>query len=88
MDSANVWRKLDKNSIAAEQVLAELFIASGNLTKAKPLIENLKSDLLASRDILFFSLDLSFMPTVKFNLKVLSEKSKSLGLYFFMEFRC
>jgi len=41
MDSANVWRKLDKNSIAAEQVLAELFIASGNLTKAKPLIEKL-----------------------------------------------
>jgi len=41
MDSANVWRKLDKNSIAAEQVLAELYIASGNLTKAKPLIEKL-----------------------------------------------
>ena len=41
MDSANVWRKLDKNSIAAEQVLAELFIASGNLTKARPLIEKL-----------------------------------------------
>ena len=41
MDSANVWRKLDKNSVAAEQVLAELFIASGNLTKAKPLIEKL-----------------------------------------------
>jgi len=41
MDSANIWRKLDKNSVAAEQVLAELFIASGNLTKAKPLIEKL-----------------------------------------------
>jgi len=41
MDSADVWRKLDKNSIAAEQVLAELFIASGNLTKARPLIEKL-----------------------------------------------
>jgi tetratricopeptide (TPR) repeat protein len=41
MDSADVWRRLDKDSIAAEQVLAELFIASGNLTKAKPLIEKL-----------------------------------------------
>ena len=41
MDSADVWRRLDKNSIAAEQVLAELFIASGNLTKARPLIEKL-----------------------------------------------
>ncbi|MDC0422897.1 tetratricopeptide repeat protein [Methylophilaceae bacterium] len=41
MDSADVWRRLDKNSVAAEQVLAELFIASGNLTKAKPLIEKL-----------------------------------------------
>jgi tetratricopeptide (TPR) repeat protein len=41
MDAANIWRKLDKDSIAAEQVLAELFIASGNLTKAKPLIEKL-----------------------------------------------
>jgi len=41
MDAANIWRKLDKDSVAAEQVLAELFIASGNLTKAKPLIEKL-----------------------------------------------
>ena len=41
MDSADVWSRLDKNSVAAEQVLAELFIASGNLTKAKPLIEKL-----------------------------------------------
>ena len=41
MDSAEVWIKLDNTSVAAEQVLAELFIASGNLGKAKPLVEKL-----------------------------------------------
>jgi len=41
MDSAQVWSELDQNSIEARQILAELFIASGNLAKAKPLIEKL-----------------------------------------------
>lgn len=41
MDSAQVWSELDQNSIEAKQILAELFIASGNLAKAKPLIEEL-----------------------------------------------
>ena len=41
MDSAQVWSELDQNSIEAKQILAELLIASGNLVKAKPLIEEL-----------------------------------------------
>ena len=41
MDSAQVWSELDQNSIEAKQILAELLIASGNLAKAKPLIEEL-----------------------------------------------
>lgn len=49
MDSAEVWLKLDKTSVAAEQVLAELFIASGNLGKAKPLIDKLLKEQEKSR---------------------------------------
>jgi len=41
MDSAEIWRQLDKESIEAQQILAELLIASGNLGKARPLIEEL-----------------------------------------------
>ena len=41
MDSAQVWSELDESSIEAKQILAELFIASGNLAKAKPLITEL-----------------------------------------------
>ena len=41
MDSAEIWRQLDKDSIEAQQILAELLIASGNLGKARPLIEEL-----------------------------------------------
>ncbi len=41
MDSAEVWRKLDKTSIEPQRILAELFITSGNLTKARPLIKKL-----------------------------------------------
>tara|TARA_B100000787_G_scaffold47889_1_gene34354 strand:- start:1299 stop:3044 length:1746 start_codon:yes stop_codon:yes gene_type:complete len=41
MDSAEVWRKLDKVSIEPQRILAELFITSGNLGKARPLIKKL-----------------------------------------------
>jgi tetratricopeptide (TPR) repeat protein len=41
MDSAEIWRQLDKDSVEAQQILAELLIASGNLGKARPLIEEL-----------------------------------------------
>ena len=41
MDSANIWQKLDKKSIEPKRILAELFITSGNLAKARPLIKTL-----------------------------------------------
>ena len=41
MDSANIWQKLDKASIEPKRILAELFITSGNLAKARPLIKTL-----------------------------------------------
>ncbi len=41
LDSAELWRQLDDSSLEAKQILAELFISSGNLAKARPLIENL-----------------------------------------------
>ncbi|MDC6484907.1 hypothetical protein PQZ09_03120 [Methylophilaceae bacterium] len=41
MDSANIWQKLDKSSIEPQRILAELFITSGNLAKARPLIKKL-----------------------------------------------
>jgi tetratricopeptide (TPR) repeat protein len=41
MDSANVWRKLDKVSIEPQRILAELFISTGNLAKARPLVKKL-----------------------------------------------
>ena len=41
MDSANVWQKLDKTSTEPKRILAELFITSGNLAKARPLVKKL-----------------------------------------------
>ena len=36
-----MWRQLDNDSLEAKQILAELFISSGNLAKARPIIEKL-----------------------------------------------
>jgi len=41
MDSAQIWRKLDKSSIEPQRIIAELFISSGNLAKARPLVKKL-----------------------------------------------
>ena len=41
MDSAQIWRKLDKTSIEPQRIIAELFISSGNLAKARPLVKKL-----------------------------------------------
>ena len=41
LDSAELWRQLDVDSMEAKQILAELFISSGNLAKARPIIEKL-----------------------------------------------
>ena len=41
LDAAGVWSKLDPNSNDAKKVLAEMYIASGNLSKAKPLVKEI-----------------------------------------------
>jgi len=41
LDSAKVWSTLDPDSVQAQQILAELYITSGNLSKAKPIVKNL-----------------------------------------------
>ena len=41
LDAAGVWSKLDPNSSDAKKVLAEMYIASGNLSKAKPLVKEI-----------------------------------------------
>jgi predicted Zn-dependent protease len=41
LDSAKVWNSLDPKSIQAQQILAELYITSGNLSKAKPIVKKL-----------------------------------------------
>ena len=39
LDSAKVWSSLDPKSVQAQQILAELYITSGNLSKAKPIVK-------------------------------------------------
>jgi tetratricopeptide (TPR) repeat protein len=41
LDAADVWSKLDPDSEDAQKVLAEMYIASGNLAKARPLVKKL-----------------------------------------------
>jgi len=46
LDAADIWNKLDPESRDAKKVLAEMYIASGNLSKAKPLVK----EILESED--------------------------------------
>ena len=46
LDAADIWSKLDPDSKDAKKVLAEMYIASGNLSKAKPLVK----EILESED--------------------------------------
>ena len=41
LDAAGIWNKLDPDSADAKKVLAEMYIASGNLSKAKPLVKEI-----------------------------------------------
>ena len=41
LDAADIWSKLDPDSKDAKKVLAEMYIASGNLSKAKPLVKKI-----------------------------------------------
>jgi len=46
LDAADIWSKLDPKSRDAKKVLAEMYISSGNLSKAKPLVK----EILESED--------------------------------------
>ena len=41
LDAAKVWSKLQPESLQVKQILAELYISSGNLTKATPIVTEL-----------------------------------------------
>jgi tetratricopeptide (TPR) repeat protein len=41
LDAADVWSKLDPTSADAQKVLAEMYIASGNLAKARPIVKKI-----------------------------------------------
>lgn len=77
MDSAEVWRQLDEKSIEAKQILAELFIASGNLAKAKPLIsELLKQEKTRSDGFLYLNGLLSKVENKKNALRFIKNIAK------------
>ena len=41
LDAADVWSKLDPTSADAQKVLAEMYITSGNLAKARPIVKKI-----------------------------------------------
>ena len=41
LDAADVWSKLNPKSADAQKVLAEMYIASGNLAKARPIVKKI-----------------------------------------------
>ena len=78
MDSANVWQKLDKTSIEPKRILAELFITSGNLAKARPLVEKLleKEEKTRAEGFLYLNKILSQVENKKNALRFILNISK------------
>ncbi len=78
MDSAEVWRKLDKTSIEPQRILAELFITSGNLAKARPLIKKLlaKEDKTRGEGFLYLNKILSQVENKKNALRFILDISE------------
>jgi len=78
MDSAEVWRKLDKTSIEPQRILAELFITSGNLAKARPLIKKLlmKEEKTRGEGFLYLNKILSQVENKKNALRFILDISK------------
>jgi tetratricopeptide (TPR) repeat protein len=78
MDSANVWQKLDKASIEPKKILAELFITSGNLAKARPLIRALlkKEEKTRAEGFLYLNKILSQVENKKNALRFIIDISK------------
>ena len=78
MDAANIWQKLDKVSIEPQKILAELFITSGNLAKARPLIKTLleKEDKTRAEGFLYLNKILSQVENKKNALRFIINISK------------
>jgi tetratricopeptide (TPR) repeat protein len=78
MDSAEVWRKLDKTSIEPQRILAELFITSGNLAKARPLVKKLleKEEKTRGEGFLYLNKILSQVENKKNALRFIIDISK------------
>ena len=78
MDSANVWQKLDKVSIEPKKILAELFITSGNLAKARPLVRSLleKEEKTRAEGFLYLNKILSQVENKKNALRFILDISK------------
>ena len=83
MDSANVWQKLDKTSTEPKRILAELFITSGNLAKARPLVKELlkQEEQTRAEGFLYLNKILSQVENKKNALRFILDISKPyLGL--------
>jgi len=78
MDSANIWQKLDKTSIEPQRILAELFITSGNLAKARPLVKKLleKEEKTRAEGFLYLNKILSQVENKKNALRFILDISK------------
>ena len=69
LDSAKVWSSLDPKSLEAQQILAELYITSGNLSKAKPIVKKLlEQDTYRGEGFLYLN---SILVKMLFNKAVL-----------------
>jgi len=78
MDSANIWQKLDKTSTEPKRILAELFITSGNLAKARPLVKKLleQEDKTRAEGFLYLNKILSQVENKKNALRFILDISK------------
>jgi len=54
LDAADVWSKLDPKSADAQKVLAEMYIASGNLAKARPIVKKILESEESKGDVFLY----------------------------------
>ena len=77
LDAAKVWSKLEPNSLQVKQILAELYISSGNLSKATPIVkELLKQDKERGEGFLYLNSILSKVENKKNALRFIIKISK------------
>ena len=77
LDAAKVWSKLEPNSLQVKQILAELYISSGNLSKATPIVkELLEQDKERGEGFLYLNSILSKVENKKNALRFIIKISK------------